>query len=133
MLLRIAKRRTSIEQGREQFIRLEFYRAGQPDLRVSVYEVTESDIVRVRTEHYAGEGLDPRGGPCWDVGQLVATHPIVVPGSNPHFAFAREVHRELPFEGEVDLERFANELFTRSQQLTYEVAKGDMKNWLFVF
>ena len=60
-MLRVAKRRASNEDAFDDFVEAEFTLAGSPDLSLSVYDVGDSDIVRMHAEHAAGCGLDQIG------------------------------------------------------------------------
>ncbi|MBI4586016.1 MAG: hypothetical protein HY717_18560 [Planctomycetes bacterium] len=129
MLLRIARRRTSAEEGLSLFVKVEFYPDGQPDLKLSTYEVGLHEVIRIRTEHYAGAELNPQGGPAFDFTGLHDRDPVPTPGNNPYFSFAKERHRELRFENEGELVSFASRLFGSLDNRTHEVSRQEMKDF----
>ncbi|MEW6249634.1 MAG: hypothetical protein AB1716_03225 [Planctomycetota bacterium] len=122
MLLRVARRRASLEAGSaREFMRIEFTSdAGDFDLAPSVYEISPADAVRAHTEHYAWNGLRPAGRTNFDLQQLHRVQRATQ--GNTGFTFADAAHRELLFESTEDLEavtiRLLNEIAVRSVEVT---------------
>lgn len=99
LLLRVVKRRTSLELlDASEVCSVEFRtREGEPDLRVSTYEIEDAQIsiVQAHAEHSANIPLHPPcGGPSLDLCGI--GDPVPTPGTR--FKFTTDAHREICFD-----------------------------------
>jgi len=111
-LLRLMKRKTSLRESLDEFVKAEFSRDGRVELRLYVYEVQESQVVRVHAEHSAGS-IPERRPPVLTLSfNLADINPASVepqPGSNL-FHFARETHQEIVFADEQEIRAAADQV-----------------------
>jgi len=132
MLLRIGKRKTSCElTDASEFCRVELStRFGEPDLRLSVYEIEAGDVARAHAEHYAAANLDPpRGALDFDMGGLYQGKPRSG-DAGIGFSFTWEAHRELWFRREQELQHFARGLLAEIDSRSIRVTKDEMKRYV---
>lgn len=121
LLVRFAKRKAAWEEANAAQIReVEFRdKDGEYDLRPSVYEIDEEDLVRAFAEHAAAAPIDPPGSALSIdfLGVLCRIEPH--PG-NDRFAFTRDKHRELalstPAELDAAIEFVCAELCSRKRE-----------------
>ena len=105
-LLRVWKRRTSLEDDPSQILHAEFERGdGSPDLRPSVYEVSPDEVTQVVTEHYAAAGCQDVsvGRPHPDLRPIHEGAVEATPCGTDWFALLEERHRELVLDSKQDL------------------------------
>ncbi len=107
MLIRVLKRRTSLEESFETFYEAELWRDGKPDLRLSVYEAGDDDEATQLYCEHAVTLLRPVGGKAF-IDTEGIPDPVVdaTPGALD-FPFARSRHRDLVFEDEASHRTFA--------------------------
>ncbi|MBO6936457.1 MAG: hypothetical protein JJ863_15905 [Deltaproteobacteria bacterium] len=128
--LRVWKRKTSLEEDPQTILDAEFLtREGAADLRLSVYAIAPSEVVRVVTEHFAGNGLDSirnqKDGHL-DLSTVFAGTEEVSP-ENEWFSRARDAHRELVLPDEASLMALIGSL-TRCSRHPY--LKADAKAYI---
>lgn len=130
MLLRVGKRRTSIESDNHaQFVQVEFATSdGSVDRRLSVYQISPDDLVRCRTEHFASAHLGPTAHPNFDVEGLHGR--IEDTEGTSRFQFTRTAHRELIFDSDEAVARFAKQLLEEHASRRHSVEKSEMKTYV---
>ena len=108
MLLRVLKRRTSLELDDAALVLdLEFSaRDGKPDLALSVYRAQNNqEALQLYCEHAVGCVSPPGGRGAFDLDGVAGPVERAVPGASL-FALARERHRELVFDDGDDVRQF---------------------------
>ncbi len=126
-LYRFAKRRAAWESGNPTEIReVEFKsRDGGADLRPSVYQVDDPELVRTYAEHAAAAPLrdPPTTTRCLDL-EGTSDEISDEPG-NSWFRFSRERHREIVFSGTDALEEMIR-IVVRDAARHRDVKKADI-------
>lgn len=129
MLLRILKRKTSLESPLDEFIKVEFSTDnGRPDLALSVYEVEKHETIRAYSEHYAGLRLRPDTRTNLDASDCGTGTVIVAPGRTG-FRFADAAHREICLRLVADLHSLAERIYNQREQRAVRVTKTDVREY----
>lgn len=105
VVLRFARRKAAWETADAAQIRdIEFKnKNGDYDLRPSVYEVNQNEVVRAFAEHAAAAPIDPPGAALGiDLSQ--SGFSLKSEPGNPKFCFTKEKHRELVLSTVADLD-----------------------------
>jgi hypothetical protein len=117
-LIRLLKRRASIEGGLDDLIETEFKtKDGSYDLRVSVYALVLSlneELVQTCAEHTAGNDLDPRPKATLDMADAAsAAHIKQTPTQNKifDFTYTSSIHHEVEFDDESSLKSYLRNIF----------------------
>lgn len=105
VVVRFAKRKAAWETADAAQIReVEFKdKDGRYDLRPSVYEVEQDQVVRAFAEHAAAAPIDPPGSALGVDLRGVRFKLEAEPG-NDKFAFTRDQHREIALSSPADLD-----------------------------
>ena len=130
-LFRFAKKRLTAWDARRtdvEICEIEFRtRDGQPDLRPSVYETEDSQLVQTCAEHSAALISPPNPS--------IAIH-AAVPGFSTRmcpgdtgFSFTVSVHREIEISDERDLLRFVHEIRLNLEERTHRVSQRDREEY----
>lgn len=133
LLIRFSKRRTSWESTDASFIcKSEFKdRNGNYDLRPSVYEIDDQEIVRTYAEHIAAIPIDPeRGNGCSAVdfflGSSVKVEQTV---GMKDFQLIFRQHRELVFSDKDEIETVISTIVDEIEARHWKVSKSDVQNY----
>ena len=131
LLLRVVKRRTSLESADPvEVCSVEFRnKDGDPDLRVSVYEIADqqSVIVRAHAEHSANVPLNPPcGGPSLHFGGVGKATPTAA----GRFRFIRDAHREVCFDNEADLIQGVSFVLTEKESRKRHASRDEVRAYL---
>ena len=110
ILLRVARRKASVEVDADQFYKTEFYRRGRPDLNLSVYNVEDDQksLCRIIAEYHAiaPDQERPKTKRHFDISGLEprTAEPTPFPC---RFHFLKDAHHEVQFETEGELRDLA--------------------------
>jgi hypothetical protein len=136
VLVRLLKRKTSIELDLSGFIKTELTtRDGSLDLSLFVYQMDESidnSLICICSEHTAGNELDPQTRACLDFtntkGDLFES-----PTQNKifNFKFSSDAHCEIKFGSEVSLREFAQQLIVNFQHAHKDVSSREMITYAY--
>lgn len=133
LVVRFAKRKAAWEEANARQIReVEFRdKNGEYDLRPSVYEIEDADLVRAFAEHAAAAPIDPPGS-ALSIDFLGVRSRLDQQPGNDKFAFTRDRHRELalstPAELDAAIELVCTDLSARkratSRSSVYQYVSG---------
>lgn len=123
LALRVARRRVPWADGAiDDIVKIEFSRAGEPDLSLSVYEIEPHQLVQTVAEHAASFDADPRGFPNLDM----SGRPMIVTRGETVFSFTQAAHRELQFQDVDDLKTYLASI-VRDNTRIHKAEKSDVK------
>lgn len=131
LLLRVIKRRTSLElRDPSEVCSIEFRtKDGEPDLRVSTYEIDDQQaiIVRAHAEHSANVPLNPPcGGPSLHFGGVGPA----VPSRASRFQFTEEAHREICFGSESELIKGVAAVLAEKTSRQRQASRDEVRNYV---
>jgi len=132
MLIRFARQRGLWELSSAAEILQAGFRdkAGDPDLRVSVYKIEPAHCVQAFAEHSAGAGLDPpRGGCGVDLGGLPPRSEQIAPGETG-FAFTQDAHREIPLNDADELLALIESARAGLDQRAHEIPDEKLREYV---
>lgn len=135
LILRMVKRRSSLElSDPHEVCKIEFRnREGDPDLRVSAYEIDDQQpvIVRTHAEHSANIPLQPPGS---KVSLHFGGAGVTIPTPESRFVFTRQAHREVCFIDERELVEAISSVWvdkeSRQRQASTDQVRGHVQERL---
>jgi len=127
VLVRVLKRRTSLEVSAEDFCRIELTtRDGQPDLNLSVYEAhSVGEVAQLYVEHAVSHISPPGKRAVLDVAGAGSPGILPTPGA-AKFELAAERHRELLFEDAQSLQLFGRQVLEEADERRVDYGKGQV-------
>jgi hypothetical protein len=130
VLVRLLKRKTSIELDASSFVQTEFTQSdGSLDLSLSVYQLdalSDEPLVCICAEHTAGNELNPQARACGNLAETSDWTLVESPTQNKlfNFKFSTEAHHEMKFTDEDALKQFANQLVLWLREKNEDVIKS---------
>lgn len=132
-LLRTFRRKVSIELSLDDFVRLELWRNGAPDLDLSTYavEAPTNDVLRVVAEHVCSFTSPPPKEPTGAIDLAGAGSPYVKPTvGGTKFRFTRDAHRELCFIDAAELESAAKIVHAQLTKRTHVRSRDEVRQYV---
>ena len=127
VIVRFAKRKAAWEGADATQIReVEFRdKNGEYDLRPSVYDIDQVDLVRAFAEHAAAAPIDPPGS-ALSIDFLGVESPLSQQPGNDKFAFTRDRHRELTLSTRAELDAAIEFVCSNLSERTRDTSKASV-------